>query len=52
MFSFPTGWSERDRHDDADRTYYLDTQEFIDQPLKDRVELEGEAGELARAAVL
>ncbi|MCJ1255280.1 hypothetical protein MMC24_003096 [Lignoscripta atroalba] len=46
------GWSERDRHDDADRTYYLDTQEFIDQPLKDRVELEGEAGELARAAVL
>ena len=48
---FGDGWSERDRDNAADKTYYLDGQRMLDQPLLERVGLNGPEGDLARTAV-
>ncbi|MCJ1292903.1 hypothetical protein MMC34_004456 [Xylographa carneopallida] len=45
------GWSTLDRLDDADKTYYLDNQQMIHQPLEERTRFEGLAGDLARTAL-
>ena len=45
------GWSKLDRMDGVDRSYYLDTQRMIHEPLEDRTGMKGMVGDVARAAL-
>ena len=45
------GWSTLDRLEDADRTYYLNNQQMIHQPLEERSDMKGMVGDLARTAL-
>ena len=45
------GWSQRDRLDDADRSYYLNTQQMLDQPLEERERTDEKGRKRARRLV-